>query len=87
MFEKTQLTPCHPSPQGSPPAGTHPVRGGDPKDKYKPFTAITENQRKNKETVTTSFPRFFSEKSFDDNQKNKGKNRVKEKVITNNSWA
>lgn len=36
-----QVTPCQPSPQGSPPFGIHPGRLGDPSETYSPFIAVT----------------------------------------------
>lgn len=49
MFELTHWMPCQPSKHGSPPIGTHPGRGGQPKATYKLFTAVTE-KKTNKKT-------------------------------------
>ena len=47
-----QVTPCQPSPQGSPPFGIHPGRLGDPSETYSPFIAITSEA-----SVTARAPR------------------------------
>lgn len=47
-FEKTHKTPCHESPHGSPPRGSHLSRGGNSSATYKLFIAATVNQYENK---------------------------------------
>lgn len=47
-FEKTQKTPCHESPQGSPPKESHFSRGGKFREIYKLFRAITEEKNNTK---------------------------------------
>lgn len=42
MLALTHSTPCQPSAHGSPPVGTHPGRGGEPRAAYKLFIATTE---------------------------------------------
>lgn len=41
MSELLHWTPCHASPQGSPPVATHPGRGGEPRATYKLLIAAT----------------------------------------------
>lgn len=48
MFEKTQLTPCHASKQGSPPKAIHPIKFGYSILTYKLFIAMTVKQKKEK---------------------------------------
>lgn len=42
MLALTHCTPCQPSVHGSPPACTHPIRGGVPRAPYKLLIAATE---------------------------------------------
>jgi hypothetical protein len=46
MFERTQLTPCHPSRHGSPPKAIHPIKFGYSMLTYKLFIAMTAKERK-----------------------------------------
>lgn len=52
-FEKTQKTPCHESPQGSPPKASHFSRGGKFREIYKLFRAITEEKKQHKIKMRT----------------------------------
>ena len=45
MFEESQTTPCHFSPQGSPPKASHRCRDGAPKVMYKLLIAETARKQ------------------------------------------